>query len=130
MTEQNYTYPDKLGFGETVMFHIRVMSHELAQDGLDNEFEDLVDFLGWLVRPYFDDNQQKEWGIATKIKVDVKRSEDPYEWGKAKRERCDKKMEIAMEVLHTKGLLLSRVPSHDPDMEYYQDLQKGEIKDG
>ena len=44
----NYSYPDKLGYGETVMFHLRRMSSEMAADGLDNEFEDLVDMLdGW-----------------------------------------------------------------------------------
>lgn len=48
MTEQNYCYQDKLGFGETIMFHLRVMSHELATDGLDNEFWDLVDHFGGL----------------------------------------------------------------------------------
>lgn len=127
MTEQNYTYPDKLGFGETLMFHIRVMSHELAQDGLDNEFEDLVDFLGWLVRPYFDDKQKLAWKEHSSYKIDLKRTEDPDEWGRAKRERCDRKMELGMDVLHTKGLLLTKVPTHDPDMEYYNDLQKGDI---
>lgn len=127
MTEQNYTYPDKLGFGETLMFHIRVMSHELAQDGLDNEFEDLVDFLCYLVRPYFDDQQKAIWIKCSAHEIDIKRTEDPDRWGKAKRKRCDDKMDLAMEVLQTKGLLLSKVPSHDPDMEYYNDLNEGNI---
>ena len=130
MTDQNYTYPDKLGFGETLMFHIRVMSHELAQDGLDNEFEDLVDFLNYLVRPYYDDQQNKTWKDLNQYEIDVTKADDPIKWGKAKRFRCDGKMELAMDVLNTKGLLLSKVPTHDPDMEYYNDLKEGNVVSG
>jgi len=118
MTGSNYTYPDKLGYGETLMFHIRCMSSELANDGLDNEFEDMVDMLGWLVWPYFKDGDRQAWEQAAKDGLDVPKGQDPLEWGRAKRRRVEAKMTLAMTTLETNGLLLKKVQEFDPEFHY------------
>jgi hypothetical protein len=130
MTEQSYSYPDKLGFGETLMFHIRVMSHELATDGLKNEFEDLVDMAGWLIWPYLkEDGKDEKWNEIAKDDIEVQKPDDPLRWGKAKRRRCEGKMHLIMGAMHKNGLLLKRVKSFDPDLEYYSDIS-GDNEDG
>jgi hypothetical protein len=125
MTGQQYSYPDKLGFGETLMFHIRVMSSELAEDGLDNEFEDLVDMAGWLIRPYLSEDEWEEWEEVSQDDLDVLKEDDSIKWGKAKRRRCEGKMRLIMKVMQDNGLLLKRVSRHEPDMEYYNELGEG-----
>jgi len=120
----SYSYPDKLGYGETFMFHIRVMSSELGTDGLDNEFEDLIDMAGWLLRPYLDElDLWKKWQDISKHKIDLLKAEDPVEWGRAKRHRCEEKMGLIMGAAKEMGLLVERVRKFDPDMDYYNQLQ-------
>jgi len=119
---ESYTYPDKLGYGETIMFHIRCMSSELGQDGMDKEFEDMVDFLGLLVWPYLGEDERKEWDEVAKDGLEHDISTEPILWGKAKRRRIQGKTRIAMGILDKKGLLLKKIASHDADMEYYNDL--------
>lgn len=126
MGEQSYSYPDKLGYGETFMFHIRVMSSELATDGLDNEFEDLIDMAGWLLRPYLEEaNQWDKWTEVSKHKIEVKKADDPVEWGRAKRYRCEEKMGLIMGAAKDMGLLIKRVGKFNPDMDYYDQLEGG-----
>lgn len=129
MAEQSYSYPDKLGYGETFMFHIRVMSSELAADGLDAEFEDLIDMAGWLLRPYLEeDDKWEKWEEVSKHGADIVKT-DQVKWGLAKRFRCAEKMGLIMGVAKDMGLLIKRVGKHNPDMEYYNQLS-GEDVDG
>jgi hypothetical protein len=115
---ENYTYPDKLGFGETIMFTIRVMSHELATDGMDEQYEDLVDHLGWLLMPLIKgDEKKKLWDVAMLHKIDAKKTEI-LEFSRAKRERIALKMDIIMDILHKNGLLLKRVQTFDTEFDY------------
>lgn len=126
MGEQSYSYPDKLGFNETFMFHIRVMSSELATDGLDNEFEDLVDMAGWLLRPYLEEAEKwSKWTEVAEHKVDLLKADDPVAWGKAKRYRCEEKMGLVMNMAKDQGLLMKRVEKFKPDMDYYNQLEEG-----
>lgn len=120
---QSYSYPDKLGYGETFMFGVRCMFSELAQDGLTGEFEDVVDMLGWFVRPYLEeDGKWEEWETASEDGVEIEKGDDPVEWGRAKRRRCESKMGLVMNMAKEMGILIKRVPAHDPDMGYYSDL--------
>lgn len=120
---QSYTYPDKLGYGETFMFGVRIMFAELGEDGLKKEFEDLVDMLGWFIRPYLEEaGQWTKWEETSEEGLDIDRGEDPVRWGKAKRKRCEDKMGLIMGMAKEMGILIKRVPNHDPDMEYYNDL--------
>lgn len=129
MAEQSYSYPDKLGYGETFMFHIRVMSSELAQDGLDAEFEDLIDMAGWLLRPYLEeDDKWQKWEEVSKHGADITKAEK-MKWGIAKRYRCAEKMGLIMGVAKDMGLLIKRVGKHNPDMEFYNQLS-GDGDDG
>lgn len=120
---QSYSYPDKLGYGETFMFGVRVMFSELGQDGLVKEFEDLVDMLGWFIRPYLEeDGKWESWEEASKDGIDLDKGDDPITWGRAKRRRCETKMGLIMNQAKSMGILIKRVPAHDPDMDYYTDL--------
>jgi hypothetical protein len=124
---QSYSYPDKLGYGETFMFGVRVMFSELAQDGLVNEFEDLVDMLGWFTRPYLEEDGkwaggEDTWTEISKDGIGIDKGEDPLGWGQAKRRRCEGKMGLIMDQAKRMGILIKRVPAHDPDMAYYTDL--------
>lgn len=104
------------------MFHIRVMSSELAGDGMDAEFEDLVDMAGWLLRPYLEEEGKWErWEEVSKHGADILPTE-MVKWGLAKRFRCAEKMGLIMGVARDMGLLIKRVGKFDPDMEYYGDL--------
>jgi len=117
MTGQNYTYPDKLGFGETLMFHLRAMSMELASDGLDEEFEDMIDLLMWILNPYIEeDGKAQNVKDANDHGATFART-DIINWGPAKRERCRLKMEIAMGTMHKHGLLLKRVPDFENEFD-------------
>ena len=108
------------------MFHLRVMSHELATDGLDNEFEDLIDMVGWLVRPYLEEaGDWAKWEEIAKTGLDILQADDPILWGKKKRIRCEGKMALVMGAMHKNGLLLKRVQKFDPEMEYYSNLAEG-----
>jgi hypothetical protein len=120
---QSYSYPDKLGYGETFMFGVRVMFAELGQDGLTGEFEDIVDMLGWFVRPYLEESGKWEsWLDVSTEGIEIDKGEDPHNWGRAKRRRCEGKMGLIMNQAKDMGILIKRVPAHDPDMEYYNDL--------
>jgi hypothetical protein len=126
MAEKSYSYPDKLGYGETFMFHIRVMSSELATDGLDAEFEDLIDMAGWLLRPYLEEEGKwEQWEEISKHGVEIIKT-DIMSWGIAKRFRCAEKMGLIMGVAKDMGLLIKRVGKFNADMEYYNDLSGGD----
>jgi len=118
----SFAYPDKMSFRETIMFHIRCMSSELASDGLKNEYEDMVDMLGWLLWTLMDEETRTKWGEAESHEEDLIRTDDVIAWGKAKRHRCQEKMRLAMGSLDKAGLLHKKVREHDPDMEMFNDL--------
>lgn len=108
------------------MFGVRVMFSELAGDGLDEEYEDIVDMLGWFVRPYLEESGKWEtWEEASKDGIDIDRGEDNLEWGRAKRRRCEAKMGLIMNQAKDMGVLIKRVPAHDPDMDYYNEIGEG-----
>jgi hypothetical protein len=117
---ETYTYPDKMSFRETVMFHIRCMSSELSADGLDNEFEDMVDMLGWLTWSLMEKEQRTQWDDYDAHLRDIQRAEDPIKWGKAKRRRCRDKMRLVMDVLDGAGLLHKKVQEFDPEAAYHE----------
>jgi hypothetical protein len=120
---QSYSYPDKLGYGETFMFGVRAMFSEICQDGLTGEFEDAVDLLGWFVRPYLEESGKWDtWIETSKDGIEIDQGEDPKGWGQAKRRRCEGKMGLVMNEAKDMGILIKRVPAHDPDMAYYHDL--------
>lgn len=114
-----YSYPDKMSYSETIMFIIRAQAIELAQDGITEQYEDMVDFLGDFVWPFMDESGKgKAWETFEKIGKDIDMVEDRDRWLEAKRERCRKKMRVIMEQLHADGLLFRRHRVHKFEADY------------
>lgn len=114
-----YTYPDKLGFGETLMFTLRVMANELASDGLEKEYEDLVDHLCYLMSPFIAEVEKtEEWEEIERIGEGLTREKDLVEWSKAKRERIRKKMVLCLDLMQKYKLLLRRHQTFDTEYDY------------
>lgn len=114
-----YSYPDKLGFGETLMFTLRVMANELASDGLEEQYEDLVDHLCCIMSPFIKEADKiKEWEGFEEIGRDLVREHDLIEWSKAKRERVRKKMMLCMDLMQKHKLLLRRHQTYGTEYDY------------
>lgn len=114
-----YSYPDKMSYSETVMFIIRAQAIELSQDGITEQYEDMVDFLGDFVWPFMNETGKgEEWDEFEKIGEDLDMVEERAEWLLAKRKRCRKKMRIIMEQLHEDGLLFRRHRVHKHEADY------------
>lgn len=114
-----YSYPDKMSYSETIMFIIRAQAIELAQDGITEQYEDMVDFLGDFVWPFMDESGKgDDWEEFEKIGKDIDMVEDRDRWLEAKRERCRKKMRVIMEQLHQDGLLFRRHRVHKFEADF------------
>lgn len=119
MTDGQFSYPDKLGYSETIMFIIRAQAIELAQDGITEQYEDMVDFLGDIVWPFMDESGKgKNWEEYEKVGEGLDPVEEREDWLKAKRERCRKKMRVIMEQLHSDGLLFRRHKIHKHEADF------------
>lgn len=114
-----YSYPDKLGFGETLMFTLRVMANELATDGLEEQYEDLVDHLCFIMSPFIKEADKiEEWDEVEEIGQDLDREKDLTKWSKAKRERVRKKMIMCMDLMQKHKLLLRRHQTYGTEFDY------------
>lgn len=114
-----YSYPDKLGFGETLMFTLRVMANELATDGLEEQYEDLVDHLCYIMSPFVKEaGKIDEWDEIEEIGQDLDRERDLMKWSKAKRERVRKKMIMCMDLMQKHKLLLRRHQTFGMELDY------------
>ena len=119
MAEGQYSYPDKMSYSETVMFIIRAMAVELANDGITAEYEDMVDFLGDFVHPYLEESGKgKSWEEYEAIGKGFDQVEDNVDWLIAKRERCRKKMRLIMGQLADSDLLFRRHKIHKAEKDY------------
>lgn len=119
MAEGQYSYPDKMSYSETVMFIIRAMAVELANDGITAEYEDMVDFLGDFVYPYLlETGKGTDWEEYEAIGKGIDQVEDNVDWLIAKRERCRKKMRLIMGQLKDSDLLFRRHKVHKAEKDF------------
>ncbi len=101
------------------MFTLRVMANELASDGLEEEYEDLVDHLCYLLSPFIKEaDKTGEWEEIEEIGKGLVPEGDNLEWARAKRQRIRKKMVMCMELMQKKKLLLRRHQTYGSELDY------------
>lgn len=102
-------YTDRMTTAETIQYYLRKMADEAATDGFDKEFEDLVDLLMFTISPMTRKADLNEkWQEINEIGkgLDVF---DTVKMGKSKRERIEKKMVMAMQIIDDNKMLFRNV---------------------
>lgn len=102
-------YTDRMTTAETIQYYLRKMADEAAADGFDKEFEDLVDLLMFTISPMIRKaNLTETWQDINKIGADIDRF-DTVITGRAKRQRIEKKMVLAMKIIDDNKMLFRNV---------------------
>lgn len=121
-------YTDRMTTAETIQYYLRKMADEAATDGFDKEFEDLVDLLMFTISPMVRKaDMTDKWKEINDIGAGLSVFDDIIALGKAKRQRIEKKMVLAMKIIDDNKMLFRNVNTFkwefDP-MKY--DTKKGD----
>ena len=116
-----FEYSDRMTFAETVNFHLRAMTKELATDGMDDQFEDMVDFFGVLIWADFNENERGKWNDLSEYEIGLEKAIDYKKWSIAKRFRCLERIKLGMLMLDREEILRKRTRT-DSFSGQYPDL--------
>lgn len=127
MTDNSFQYPGGNDLLITLNFGWQCQIRELADDGLQEEYEDMLDDQLLTLWPLANGDEQDDIDELMEMGLEEPdRTLDKVSWARAKRRRCWAKKKMIMDLAHAHFPLVQRVPDFSADMDEFQKFMGGQ----